>query len=665
MKWDEEAFGREYDLDVFNIVCAKDFNMGAMENKGLNVFNTALLLADEKTTTDAEYQRILNVIGHEYFHNWTGNRVTCRDWFQLTLKEGLTVFRDQQFTRHIASKAIKRIEDVLFLKTRQFSEDSGPMTHPIRPESYIAMDNFYTATVYDKGAEVIRMYDTLLGSEGFRKGMDLYFKRHDGQAVTCDDFRAAMADANKVDLTQFENWYLQNGTPTVEVVTAKREGDKFTLTLRQSIPQVPDSKYLPLHIPVRIGLVGKTAKKDLLKPSVSKILEFRAMEQTFEFPGIPEDVVVSIFRDYSAPVKVVYPAQTDEDLSFLMAYDSDDFNRWDAAQRLATKILLQRVELLRGITRSNRDEMISKLKPLPKIFTDAFGECVKIDDTTDMSLQAHTLCLPAEEVLHLEMPQPVDHEAAHEACLTMRSELCKMFQAQLLDGYTKLTEKLSEKDSDEQNGSKAGCGVHRCLDQKVVGARRLRNVLCYYLSGDAENVDKAADLCLKHFENATCMTDKVSGFKNLVNLENEKADIVIKKFYDDANGDPLVLDKWFSIQALSDRSDCLSRVRSLQKHKDFTMTNPNRLRSLMFAFSRNSSKFHSLTGDGYEMIRQVVVEVDKFNPQLAARACGSLINWRQVDKARQEMMKRELTCILGCEGLSTDTMEIAKKGLEG
>eukprot|EP00922_Rhytidocystis_sp_ex-Travisia-forbesii_P000559 GHVS01000816.1.p1 GENE.GHVS01000816.1~~GHVS01000816.1.p1 ORF type:complete len:963 (+),score=127.47 GHVS01000816.1:184-3072(+) len=658
MKWDEEAFGREYDLDVFNIVCAKDFNMGAMENKGLNVFNTALLLADEKTTTDAEFQRILNVVGHEYFHNWTGNRVTCRDWFQLTLKEGLTVFRDQQFTRNVASKSVKRIEDVIFLKTRQFAEDGGPMSHPIRPESYIAMDNFYTGTVYDKGAEVIRMYHTLLGEGGFRKGMDLYFKRHDGQAVTCDEFRAAMSDANDFDMTQFENWYLQNGTPLLEVLDGNYDAAQktYTLKLRQSIPSVAKSPYLPLHIPVRLGLVGKNSKKDVL-PDKSMVVELKKLEDTFVIKDVAEDCVLSILRDCSAPLRVSYAAQSDVDLSFLMAHDSDDFNRWEASQKLVTKILLARTEKLRGVTKANCKELVAKLEELPKIFTDAFQQCLIVDDKNDASLQAFTLCLPDEDALHLEMPRPVDHEAVHQACLSVRAELCKQFHDKLKTMYDTLSVKLLEK-----YGESRGVGVDRCLDQVMVGRRRLRNMMLYYLCGDAD-AEVAGELAFAHFEKANCMTDKLAGFKYVCGMDCKHTDAAIKKFYDDANGDALIVDKWFTIQALADRTDCLQRVKELQKHKDFNPKNPNRLRSLIFAFSRNSSKFHCRSGEGYELLRKVIVDVDKFNPQVAARACSCLINWKLLDATRQDIVKKELQCILDTVGLSNDTCEIASKGL--
>lgn len=687
MKWDEETFGREYDLDVFNLVSVKDFNMGAMENKGLNIFNAALLLADERTSTDHEFQRVLNVVAHEYFHNWTGNRVTCRDWFELTLKEGLTVYRDQLFTQQVAGRAVKRIEDVTFIKTKQFSEDSGPMTHPIRPESYIAMDNFYTATVYDKGAEVIGMYSTLLGVNGFRKGLDLYFQRHDGQAATCDNFRSAMADANGVDLEQFGQWYPQNGTPEVEVTAYDYDSSakRVTLALQQGVPSVSNCQHrIPLHILVKVGLLGKESKKDLL-PEGSKILELRESRQTFTIENVPEEPVLSLLRDFSSPVRVRNPFQSDYDRCFLMAYDSDEFNKWEAAQTLAQDILLKRAEHLRGVNRSSREDLIGSLTPLPAMFVDAFSQCLKLDKSKDMSLQAYTLRLPAEEALHLEMTYPVNYEAIHEAVRSVANDLRTRLYPQFKSQYDELSNIIANREKENKENRRDCRGYNRCLDQYLVGARRLRNLILHYLCtttdrrvdvkprgvekehGEEEakkQEEEGAELAYQHLDRAYCMTDKMDALKCLCNFENSKLrDFAIHQFYEGAFGNPLVIDKWFTLQALSDRADCLDCVRSLQTHPDFTIKNPNRLRSLIFAFTRNFSKFHVITGEGYELLRKVIVEVDKINPQIAARGCSSLINWKRVDPVRQELLKKELKCILNTTGLSNDTREIVLKGL--
>ncbi|CBZ54394.1 hypothetical protein NCLIV_048240 [Neospora caninum Liverpool] len=641
MKWDEDRFGREYDLDVFNVVCAKDFNMGAMENKGLNIFNAALLLADPATTTDAEYQRILNVIGHEYFHNWTGNRVTCRDWFQLTLKEGLTVFRDQLFTADMCSAAVKRIEDVIFLRSRQFAEDSGPMAHPIRPETYIAMDNFYTATVYDKGAEVIRMYHTLLGEAGFRKGMDLYFSRHDGQAVTCDDFRAAMADANNKDLTQFERWYLQAGTPEVEVVEAafQPETKKYKLTLKQHTPPTPGQKEKkPFHIPIKIGLIGKNSKTDLLKPA-TMVLELTEAEQAFEI-AVSEDCVLSFLRDFSAPVKVVH-RQTDEEIAFLMAHDSDDFSKWQAAHTLASRLLKQRAEQWR----ETQGENVS-FEPLPQTYVEAFKQTL-LDTGRDRSIQAYTLRLPDRDGVAQDM-DPIDPEALKEATESVRREVGRLLKTELLNVYASLSAPETE--------------TQESRDQSEVARRRLRNVVLYFLTGEKDK--QAAEIAMKHFKSAKGMTEKYAALSILSDIEGRERTAALEQFYNDAKGDALVLDKWFAVQALSDVPNVTATVKALQKHADFTAKNPNRLRALIFSFTRNP-QFHNKDGAGYALLADSVLEVDRFNPQIAARGAGAFLQWKKYGKTRQGEMLKQLRRIARTPGLSPDTLEIVQKALAG
>ncbi|PFH35330.1 putative aminopeptidase N [Besnoitia besnoiti] len=642
MKWDEERFGREYDLDVFNVVCAKDFNMGAMENKGLNIFNAALLLADPKTTTDAEYQRILNVVGHEYFHNWTGNRVTCRDWFQLTLKEGLTVFRDQLFTADMCSAAVKRIEDVIFLRSRQFAEDSGPMAHPIRPETYIAMDNFYTATVYDKGAEVIRMYHTLLGEQGFRRGMDLYFQRHDGQAVTCDDFRAAMADANGRDFSQFGRWYFQAGTPEIEVVKAEYDTatKKYVLTLKQRTPPTPGQpEKMPFHIPVKVGLIGRTSKTDLLKPA-TKVLELTEAEQTFELEDVPEDCVLSFLRDFSAPVKVINPHQTDDDIAFLMAHDSDDFSKWQAAHTLAAGLLKQRAEAWR-----EKQGAGVVFEPLPKTYLDAFKQTL-LEEGRDKSVQAYTLRLPDRESVAQDM-KPIDPEALKEAAESIRREVGGLLKQQLLKVYDSLA------------GSEQG---KESRDQDEVARRRLRNVILFFLTGEKNK--EAAALAMKHFRSAKGMTEKYAALCILADMESPERTEALEQFYKDAEGDALVLDKWFAVQALADLPNVTATVKALQAHPDFTAKNPNRLRALVFSFTRNP-QFHSKDGAGYALLADAVLEVDSFNPQIAARGAGAFLPWKKYDAIRQREMLKQLRRIAQSPGLSPDTLEIVQKALAG
>ncbi|XP_026194050.1 puromycin-sensitive aminopeptidase [Cyclospora cayetanensis] len=642
MAWDEKVFGLEYDLDVFSVVCVRDFNMGAMENKGLNIFNSSLLLADRKTTTDAEYERILGVVGHEYFHNWTGNRVTCRDWFQLTLKEGLTVFRDQLFSADMCSAAVKRIEDVTFLRAHQFPEDSGPMSHPIRPETYIAMDNFYTFTVYEKGAEVIRMLHTLLGPEGFRKGMDLYFKRHDGQAVTCDDFRAAMADANGRDFSQFERWYSQSGTPEVEVLEQQYDASarRYTLRLRQHTPSTPGQKgKLPLVIPIKVGLIGKNSKKDLLTPP-TQVLEFTEREQSFEFTDINEPCVPSLFRDFSAPVKVL-PYRTDEDTAFLMAFDSDPVNRWDASNTLAFKLLLERSKFL-----SSNNLAQEGMPPLSKIYTEAFRTTLA-DEQCDRSIKALTLQLPSWEVLSQEM-SPIYPDALQLALKTARLELYSAFKSELSALYERLT--LPEDDAEE------------ALDAANVARRRLRNVVLRLLSAPGD--EEAAARAYNHFTASKCMTDRYAALLALADMPQPQREKALEEFFQEAAGNPLMLDKWFRAQAGSDLDDQVERVAELQKHSAFTSKSPNRLRSLFSAFVFNRPHFHRADGKGYKLISDVVIEVDAFNPQAAARLAGAFLQWQRFDTDRQELMKKQLRRIKEAPGLSPDTLEIVQRALK-
>ncbi|KAL7522709.1 hypothetical protein ACHAWX_007508 [Stephanocyclus meneghinianus] len=649
MKWDEDTFGLEYDLDMYNIVAVNDFNMGAMENKGLNVFNTAYVLADPKSATDTDYERIESVIGHEYFHNWTGNRVTCRDWFQLTLKEGLTVYRDQEFSADMMQSAsVKRIEDVSALRARQFAEDAGPMSHPIRPESYISMDNFYTATVYSKGAEVVRMYKTLLGTEGFRKGMDLYFKRHDGNAVTCDDFLAAMADANEVDLSQFARWYSTSGTPILKYESKYDDGTKtFYLTLSQE-----SNSRDPLHIPVAVGLLDKVSGEEV---SPTTVLNLKEKVQTFEFKGLDGDVVPSVLRGFSAPVKLVRSttgtiddAASDEETNwaFLAARDTDGFNRWEAGQKLMTSLIFQTM----------RQEQL--LKTLEYVF-EAFGRTLGMD-SSDYSIQAYALSLPSESTLAEEL-DIVDPVALHAARGNVKKAIARKFYSEIRGKYDKLTLATQATNTSDIQ-----------LDAASIGQRRLRNVLLDYLccvKDTPEEREAASRLALSQFESSKGMTDKYSALSCLVSMDGEpdviaRREGALKKFYDDADGDALVLNKWFTAQALADLPDVLDRVKTLVDHPDFTLSNPNRCRSLISAFSMNAAHFHAQDGEGYRFLAKMVAEVDKLNPQLSSRMGGGLIQWRRYDKKRGDLMKGELQKLAELKPISNDLFEVVSRGLK-
>jgi len=641
MKWDEDRFGLEYDLDIYNIVAVNDFNMGAMENKGLNVFNTSLTLASPDTATDTDYERIEGVVGHEYFHNWTGNRVTCRDWFQLTLKEGLTVFRDQEFSSDMGSRAVNRVENVRMLRGGQFREDGGPMSHPIRPESYIAMDNFYTATVYSKGAEVIRMYQTLLGREGFRKGMDLYFERHDGSAVSCDDFRSAMADANSFDLSQFEEWYLQPGTPQVEAASHWDDSTgTYALTLKQIVGagqrhlSKEKRREKPMHVPVVVGLLDRATGKEVVP---STVLELKDAEQTFSFSGLESEPVPSLLRNFSAPVKFEFPYSR-EDLAFLAANDTDSFNRWEATQRLGAEAVLARY-----------DADPESPCELSAGFTEAFRKNLTDTETTDLALLAYALTLPLESALMETMSPPVDPMRLHAAHGAVRKALATEFKEALQDRYTSLS---------------PAEGEEVVIDSANAGKRQLRNVCLSYLA-TARDAGSTA-LCASQFAEARargCMTDKLAALACLANVPDTPESVdAMRQFFEDANGDALVLNKWFSMQAMADVEDVLSRAKKLMDHPDFTFKNPNRLRSLISVFAGNVKGFHKEDGSGYEYIAEMVLKADEINPQVAARLIQVFATWPKLDVARQALVKKQLDLLNGKEDvLSKDTYEVVGK----
>lgn len=645
MKWDEEVYGLEYDLDIYMIVAVNDFNMGAMENKGLNIFNSKYVLASPETATDSDYLNVEAVIAHEYFHNWTGNRVTCRDWFQLTLKEGLTVFRDQQFTADQTSAAVKRIDDVSSLRGRQFIEDGGPMAHPIRPESYIAMDNFYTATVYDKGAEIIRIYHTLLGADGFRRGMDLYFERHDNSAVTCDDFRAAMADANNTNLDLLDRWYSQPGTPTLAAETSwNGDAGELTLTLSQSYPplsnEIPGANNRqPVPLPVIVGLLdshGSDLPVELLgdrprQTDAGALLLLENDSTDYTFTGLKEEPVVSLLRNFSAPVKLRMRRSVEE-LAFLMAHDTDDFNRWDAGQKLATSVLLDLA------AKSAAGESLQ----CPSYLSEAFGAILG-DDQIDRAFKSLALFLPGETVTGQEM-EVCDPDAIHTAREFLQSSLAEFHYDALLATYQNL----------------AADGPYR-NDQTSVNNRRLKNTVLAYLA--SLNRPETTALVVSQFESADNMTDKAAALTLLADFDDSVRNEPLVKFYDEWKSDPLMLNNWFNVQAGSKRSDTLQQVEQLTSHADFTLENPNRVRSLLGAFAANQVRFHCSSGAGYQLLADFVLKIDAANPQLASRLVSPFNSLRRFDSNRQNLMQSQLEKIKSHQGLSNDVFEIVDRAL--
>jgi aminopeptidase N len=641
MRWDEQVFGLEYDLDIYMVVAVDDFNMGAMENKGLNIFNSKYVLALPETATDADYQGIEGVIGHEYFHNWTGNRVTCRDWFQLSLKEGLTVFRDQEFSADMGSRAVKRIEEVRLLRNHQFPEDAGPMAHPVRPASYQEINNFYTSTVYNKGAEVIRMYHTLLGAEGFRQGMDLYFARHDGQAVTTDDFLAAMADANGVDLEQFARWYSQAGTPTVTVTDAYDAATRrYSLTFSQSCPQTPDGlDKQPFHLPIKLGLLDRKGEQLPLRPDAGVapcanpgVVELRDRVTTVHFSGIESSPVPSLLRDFSAPVILDY-RYSDDDLAFLMACDTDPFNRWEAGQKLYTRVLLQLAE------------RIGQKLPLqlPELVTTAFCRTLA-DLKAEPALVSLALTLPAETYL-AEQLEVADPTAIHAARQFMRRELAASGKTALLECY-------------RRNSS----AQPYAPDPAAAGRRSLKNLALAYLMTLPD--PGVATLCFHQFQHADNMTDTLAALVALADSDSSQRETALAAFYQHWQNDPLVLDKWLALQATAARPDTLEQVKLLLEHPAFNLRNPNKVRALIGAFAHgNPAGFHAENGRGYQFIAEQVIELDALNPQIAARLVAAFNRWRKFGAPRQNQMLEQLRRIADTRKLSANVREIVEKCL--
>lgn len=646
MAWDEQVYGREYDLSIFNIVAVDDFNMGAMENKSLNIFNTSCVLARPDTTSDAGFQRVESIVAHEYFHNWSGNRVTCRDWFQLSLKEGFTVFRDSQFSADMGSSAVRRVEDVSLLRTAQFSEDAGPMAHPVRPESYMEIANFYTVTIYEKGAEVVRMIHKLLGAENFRKGSDLYFDRHDGQAVSCEDFVRAMEDASSIDLTQFRRWYSQAGTPVLNVSGGYDEiARTYTLDIEQSCAPTPgQQEKLPFHIPVAVSLLGDAGSLPLslqgshanaeTADNTELVLNLTEPKHRFIFENVAEKPVPSLLRDFSAPVRLFFDYGKEE-LLFLMANDSDGFCRWNACQQLAVQALQEMISCWQQGSEMHLDkQLINGLRSL------------LLNDSLDAAMVALLLTLPSEAYL-AEISSIADVHAIHAARTIARLQIAEALQSEFLAVYQSMFPEPAYQPSAEQ-----------------IAARSLKNLALDYLM--LLETPDVLQLCVRQFNNATNMTDEIAAFVCLINSSfgTEKA-AALQSFYDKWCNEALVLNQWLMVQAGCPTPGTLEHVKTLMEHPAFDIKNPNKVRALIGTFcGQNTVNFHQPDGAGYRFLADQVITLDKLNPQIAARLLAPLGKWGKYPQASQLMMKTELERILAIGDLSKDVYEVVSKSLK-
>ena len=640
MRWDEKRFGLEYDLDIFNIVAVSDFNMGAMENKSLNIFNDVLVLASPETATDNNYMAIESVIAHEYFHNWTGNRITCRDWFQLCLKEGLTVFRDQEFTSDTRSRTVTRIQNVRQLRAHQFPEDGGPLAHPVRPESYIEINNFYTSTVYDKGAELCRMLMTILGKDGFRKGMDIYFKRHDGGAKTVEDFVSAMADANDVTLDHFMLWYSQAGTPQIMAKADYNKRKKeATLTFTQVTPKTPgQTSKKPLHIPIKLGLIAPdgtdnelvTADSEKLKDNV---IHLTKREQSITFNNIVDKPVPSLFREFSAPVQLNINT-TEKELEFQALNDTDLFNRWQAAQTFSSRLMVELVSVIKAGKKSKKGSKLSNIL-----------KTALSDENLEPAYRAEFMRLPSEADIAREIGKNVNPQYIHDARKMLLSGISKDLKDELLKVYTKYAVR--------------GKYTPTALN---VGKRSLRNIALGLSCVDKKSVD--IERASKHYHSAKNMTDKIAALSILGNTMSPEREEAFDHFYNQFHEDHLVLDKWFSIQASSSAPDAYERVKNLKNHPKFSLKNPNRARALIAVFAQsNAVYFNAEDGSGYELVGETVLEIDRFNPQIAARLCGAFKSWQMLETKRKNKAKKQLEHIASDKKLSRDTYEIVNKTL--
>jgi aminopeptidase N len=624
MAWDEQRFGLEYDLGIFNIAAVSDFNAGAMENKGLNIFNTAYVLASPATATDMDFQGVERVIAHEYFHNWTGDRVTCRDWFQLSLKEGLTVFRDQEYMADQFSAAVKRIADVRMLRTTQFQTDAGPLAHPVRPASYLEINNFYTTTIYEKGAEVVRMYQTLMGRDAFRKGFDSYIESNDNAAATVEDFLAAMQTATSIDLSQMMRWYEQAGTPEITAdETYDAESKTFTLTLRQSTKPTPgQAEKKPFLIPVTIGLLDSKGQEILTDDLI-----LREAAQNFTFNNIAAPPIPSLFRNFSAPIKL--QGQSRERLAFLAAHDTDLFNRWDALQQYAFLVLLDAIA----------DHQAGKKFALDSGLRDAIAAILQ-DAGTDPAFAAEAILLPSEALLADRM-DIADPDAIRFVREATRAALGKALNADFTTAFKTF----------------GGFAPHD-VSGAAMAARALKNAALGYLTAAGDTTLAAAQ-----FTAAANMTGTLTALTLLAETANPARDAAFASFYNQWKSNPLVLDKWFSTQARAGAADTLERVHSLTKHPDFDMKNPNRVRALIGAFTANPAVFHTKSGAGYTLLADTIIALDSTNPQIAARLCTALGTWRRYDLQRQALMKTAIERILATENLSHNSYEMASKAL--
>ncbi|MEM7619008.1 MAG: aminopeptidase N [Pseudomonadota bacterium] len=640
MRWDEKRFGLEYDLDIFMIVAVSDFNMGAMENKGLNIFNDKLILASPDTATDTDYAAIESVIAHEYFHNWTGNRVTCRDWFQLCLKEGLTVFRDQEFTADVRSRIVKRIQDVRLLRTHQFPEDAGPLAHPVRPEAYIEINNFYTATVYEKGAELCRMISIMLGQKGFRGGMDLYFERYDNQAATVENFIQSMEEANDVDLSQFMLWYKQAGTPQVLCkFSYNKRRKEVEIDFHQVCPKTPGQvSKKAQHIPIKLGLID-SAGHDLDLPDTTDdmfangIFHLKSHKQKVVFENITERPVPSLLRDFSAPVEFNLEL-SDSDLEFIMGHDSDLFNRWQAAQDYAVQILLQHIKT------SSQHKKIKKGSHFAKILAQTLK-----DDHLEEAYRAEFLRLPSETDLARQLGNNINPDAVHAARKCLLDTITTDLKALLIEIY-------------ETNSMRG----RYTQTAKSVGKRALRNMALTLLGG-LQNSETQA-LAKTHYDISKNMTDKIAALSVLSDSETDIHNDVFDDFYQTWKDDHLVVDKWFMLQAISSRTDAFERVKELKKHPKFSIKNPNKVRALLGAFTQaNTKHFNRPDGQAYDFIAQIILEIDRFNPQVAARLSNSFRSWKTLEPNRRKLAKEQLETIVKDKKLSRDTYEIVSRTL--
>ena len=649
MAWDEKIYGREYDLDLFNVVAVGDFNMGAMENKSLNIFNTQYVLADSSVATDGDFENVEAVIGHEYFHNWSGNRVTCRDWFQLSLKEGFTVFREQQFSADMGSRAVKRIDDVAALRSHQFREDAGPMAHPVRPDSYIEINNFYTATIYEKGAEVIRMLHTLLGASMFRRATDLYFERHDGQAVTTDDFVAAMESASGIDLAQFKRWYSQAGTPVVQVETAfDAARGVYEITLSQYCPPTPQqSRKLPLVIPIKVALFDRDGKRLSLRTEDASaknlendLLVLSEPSQTFRFNCAIEKnsppPVASLLREFSAPVELRHALSEDE-LALLLAHDDDPFNRWEAGQKLFLGHILQRIKKIQS------GKKISTSHTVDQSFESVLHE-IETETETEPALQAAILTLPDQTYLSEQM-DAIDPAAVFQARHDLKRHLAGTYQRQLLECYQRMNER--------NDGA---------VNAEQFGIRSLRNACLNYLAAldDSETYQLAAAL----LENSRCMTDSMAALRTLADSTNPGRRERLDEFYRRWKDEPLVVNKWLRIQATVPAADTLAQVDALSRHDVFDASNPNQVYALLVGFSHaNPLCFHARDGSGYRFIRDWVAQLDPINPQVSARLVSAFTHWKKYIPELKEPMRATLDEIAALPKLSRDVGEIVSKSL--